>query len=504
MFQPPRGQFQAYQATPRDFLVFGGDVMVATVLQGMAQAQVSCVFVMEHGQLLGSFSETDVIRVCADGHDLHQLSLAQVMTPSVASLSETAAQDPIQVLATFERFPVEYIPVISHAQDILQVITRAQANQAGQPIAQLRLKQVREVLTTQVLQILPHQPLQQVAKIMSYQHQRYSVVVAPTESVPIGVLTQGDLLQAKLMGHDFRTTTAAAIMSAPPKMVRPDADLGTAYQMLQRFFLKDLVVVNQQGELAGIVQLNHMMRLLDPIDLWQTVVNLEQQVTTQAIGLEQAQQQQAEHTETIQRLQQELLQTTQELARLVQLDPLTQLANRRQFDQLLAQEWHRLRREKQPLAIVLGDIDFFTEYNDHFGNSAGDICLQQLGLALSAATQRATDIVSRYDGEVFAFLLPHTDLAGAVILIERLRQVIANQQLANPGSSVSEYITLSFGLATCIPSSGSTFADLLTAADRALYRAKAQGRNTYRVAVENEIPQKPRFKVLEPAELAAL
>ncbi|MBE9031244.1 GGDEF domain-containing protein [filamentous cyanobacterium LEGE 11480] len=505
MFQRQADRFQTYEPTsPLDFLVFGDRVMVADVLKAMSQAQVSCVFVMEQGQLLGSFTETDVIRVCADGHDLDKLPLAQVMIPSVASLSEAEAADPIKVLEVFERFPVKYLPVISVDQYIRQMITREAAHQQGQPIARLKLKQVREVLTPQVLQVTPDQTLQQVAKSMSYQHQRYSVVVAPDTSAPIGVLTLGDLVQAQMLGYDFHSTMAAVIMSAPPKMVRPDDDLWTAYQTLQRYFLKNLVVVNEQGELAGIANLHQMIQLLNPIDLWQTVVSLQQTNTTTAIALEQSQRQVEASAYEKQRLHNEIMQATRELERLAYLDPLTQLANRRQFDQLLSQEWQRLRRDKQSLAVVLGDIDYFKEYNEHFGYSAGDKCLQQIGFAMAEATQRSPDIVSRYDGEVFALLLPNTDLAGAVMIVERMQQVIRQQQLKHPGSLVAEQITLSFGIATCIPSFGATFADLLTAADRAVYRAKEQGRNTYRVAVENEFTQKPKFKVLEPAELAAL
>jgi diguanylate cyclase (GGDEF)-like protein len=504
MFQRSNDRFQAYEAESLGCLVFGGGVMVADVLRAMGQAQVHCVFVMAQGQLVGSFTTEDVIRVCADGQNLQRLVLAQVMTPSNACLSVAEAQDPVKVLETFERFPVQYIPVISESQDIRQVISREAAHQQGQPIVQLRLKQIREVLTTQVLQIAPAQTLQQVAKIMSYQHQRYGVVVAPGEAVPIGVLTLGDLFQAQIMGYDFRDTTVETIMSAPPKMVRSDDDLWTAYQILRRHFLKHLVVVDAQGELAGIASLSQMIRLIDPIDLWHNVVTLQQTMTANAIALEQVQRQYEESGYEQQRLRQDLLRTSQQLDRLVSLDPLTQLSNRRQFDQLLCQEWQRLRREKQSLAIVLGDIDFFKEYNEHFGYGVGDNCLQQLGLAMAEATQRSPDIVARYDGEVFALLLPHTDLAGAVMIVERMQQVIAQQRLPHPGSTVSEYVTLSFGIATCIPSFGATFADLITAADRAVYRAKEHGRNTYRVAVENEFTQKPKFKVLEPAELAAL
>lgn len=217
MFQRPIDRFQPYTADSPNFLVFGSRIMVADVLVAMSQAQINCVFVTEQGKILGSFTEADVIRVCADGYDLNQISLGQVITPCMACLSEADAQDPIRVLEAFDRFPVKYIPVIDAAQDIIRVITRGQAHQDGQPIAHLRLKQIHEVLISQVLRLAPDQTLQQIAKIMSYQHQRYGVVMAPGEAVPIGVITLSDLVQAKTLDYDFATTTAEAIMSAPPK-----------------------------------------------------------------------------------------------------------------------------------------------------------------------------------------------------------------------------------------------------------------------------------------------
>jgi diguanylate cyclase (GGDEF)-like protein len=505
MFQRSRFEpFHSDSGRPADFLVFGEKVIVADVLAAMAQTQIPCVFVMDAGMFVGSFTSNDVIRVCADGLDLTKVALYQVMTPSIASLSEAEAADSIKVLEAFDRAPVQYLPVISPEGEILRVINRITARREGQPIAHLRLKQVREVLTSQVLQIAPGQTLQQVAKIMSYQHQHYSVVMATDELVPIGILTLGDLRQAQILGYDFANTLVEAIMSAPPKMVRSDDDLWTAYQLLQRYFLQHLVVVDQQGELAGIASLSQMIRLLDPIDLWHNVTHLQESLTISAIAQEQLKRQYEESCYAQQRLQTELARTTQQLERLASRDPLTQLINRRQFDQQLSQEWQRLRRDKQPLAIVLADLDQFQEYNAHFGYSAGDMCLQRIGQAMAEATQRSPDIVARYDGEVFALLLPHTDIAGALLIVERMQQVIAAQKLPHPGSNASQYVTLSFGIATCIPSFGTTFADLIGAADRALYKAKDQGRNTYRIAIENEFSQKPKFKVLDPAELATL
>jgi diguanylate cyclase (GGDEF)-like protein len=511
------GRFQSLPAEPLTFLQFAvgvnsSDRTTSEVVAAMGQAQVGCVLLMDGTRLAGIFTAADLIRTIATGADLTKLAITEVMTSGVMTLAETST--PIDVVAAFEQHGVGYLPVLSQTGEVLQVLRAADMPQPQvktQAHARLRRSSVREVVTPQVLQIAPDQTLQQAAKILSNRHGNYLVVttandltpndLTPNDLTPIGVLTQGDLVQAQIFGQDFRHDRVSDVMSAPPRSIGLDDSLWMAYQQMQRYFLRRLVVVNQQGELAGILRWEAILGLLDPIALYQTTLELQAQVNQQAMQLEQVQLKHQESEFDRRRMQQELQNMQQQLDRLAYLDILTQTFNRRHFDQLLAQEWQRLRRDKQPIAVLLADIDFFQEYNDHHGHLRGDNCLKQVAGAIIEATQRSSDIVARYGGEEFAILLPHTDLAGMILLTERIQVNLARLKIEHPGSIVSQYITLSFGLATCMPSLGASFADLLTAADRAMYRAKEQGRNTYRVTIENEFSTKPRFKILDPAEV---
>jgi diguanylate cyclase (GGDEF)-like protein/PAS domain S-box-containing protein len=176
-------------------------------------------------------------------------------------------------------------------------------------------------------------------------------------------------------------------------------------------------------------------------------------------------------------LYQQLEAANQELKRLATLDGLTQLANRRRFDEYLEQEWWRLAREQQPLSLILCDIDFFKRYNDTYGHQAGDECLKQVAVALQRSVKRPADVVARYGGEEFAVILPHTADTGALCLAELIREEVRNLSLTHAGSNVSSHITLSLGVAGMIPQLDATFADLVAAADAALYEAKASGRD---------------------------
>ncbi len=178
---------------------------------------------------------------------------------------------------------------------------------------------------------------------------------------------------------------------------------------------------------------------------------------------------------------QELLQLNQELQRLVNIDGLTQAANRRYFDSFLAQEWQRLARAQQPLSLLLCDVDHFKAYNDTYGHQAGDRCLQQLAALFMQVVHRPADLVARYGGEEFAIILPHTDQAGAAHLAQQICDAIEALHLPHSNAPLGR-VSVSIGLATATPVSGHRQQDLVAAADQALYLAKDGGRNTYRLA----------------------
>ena len=166
-----------------------------------------------------------------------------------------------------------------------------------------------------------------------------------------------------------------------------------------------------------------------------------------------------------------------QLEALAARDGLTGLANRRAFDDMLEQEWARALRERQPLSLLMADIDHFKGYNDSNGHPAGDECLRQVAKGIAGSMRRASDHAARYGGEEFAVILPHTDAAAAAVAAEKLRAGIAQLALPHATSGVAAFVTISVGVATLIPARTSQASDLLAAADRALYEAKESGRN---------------------------
>ncbi|XFA72567.1 diguanylate cyclase [Thermosynechococcaceae cyanobacterium Okahandja] len=184
----------------------------------------------------------------------------------------------------------------------------------------------------------------------------------------------------------------------------------------------------------------------------------------------------------------ELQAANQELMHLSVTDPLTELPNRRHFDAYLRQEWLAAIRDRQPLSLILIDVDCFKAYNDHYGHHAGDLCLQQVAQVLRQGVQRPRDFVARYGGEEFVMILPNTDLGGAELVARQVQEALQDRCIVHEHSSASHCLTLSFGVTSVIPVGVDSPLELFNAADKALYDAKRQGRN--RIVV-NSIPKSP-------------
>ena len=168
----------------------------------------------------------------------------------------------------------------------------------------------------------------------------------------------------------------------------------------------------------------------------------------------------------------------QELGELVHIENQTNLANQRKFREHLAYCILESRRRAEPLALIMADIDFFKKYNDYYGHVSGDKCLAQVAQGLKQHCQRSTDLVARYGGEEFAIVLPNTDVTEACQIAESIRKGIHNLSIPHADSDINNYVTLSLGVFSAIPSSEEhDYNWFIIEADRHLYEAKHAGRN---------------------------
>ncbi|WP_428619376.1 GGDEF domain-containing protein [Shewanella sp.] len=174
-------------------------------------------------------------------------------------------------------------------------------------------------------------------------------------------------------------------------------------------------------------------------------------------------------------------QLLQQFKRMALIDGLTDLSNRRHFDEVLALEIKAAERTGDPLSMILLDVDFFKRLNDSLGHSDGDRCLVRLGEVLHGVASRPRDLAARYGGEEFAIILPDTDLDGARHIAEQIRYELKDAEIPHPDSTLGAYVTVSQGV--CLWQPGLDADELLACADQLLYQSKAQGRDRYSTGV---------------------
>ena len=280
-----------------------------------------------------------------------------------------------------------------------------------------------------------------------------------------------------------------------PNLVLLDINMPNmdGFEMCQRLKASDrtrdipVIFISARDEVLDKVQafaVGGVDYITKPFQIAEVLVRVENQLTLRRLQRQLQEQNEQLQQEINHRLNAEaLLQDANEkLERLVNLDGLTELANRRCLDGYLEQEWQRLAREQLPLSLIMCDIDFFKNYNDTYGHVAGDDCLRKVSRVIKQSVRRPADLTARYGGEEFVLVLPNTDVEGAVIIAEDIRCQLADLAILHEDSSVSQFVTLSLGVTCLVPKVDSNPSILLTAADYALYRAKELGRNqTYQI-----------------------
>jgi len=248
--------------------------------------------------------------------------------------------------------------------------------------------------------------------------------------------------------------------------------------------------INDYKLKVELTRQNLLTTLLASLRAYRDIITIEYQKIKLAQALEKLQESQIQLEEYAFTLEKKIAERTSaletanlQLQRLATIDGLTQVANRRCFDEYWLQQWILLQEEKQPLALILMDVDYFKNYNDHYGHLAGDECLRQVAQGIGKLLIRPQDLVARYGGEEFVVILPHTPIEGAKKVAEGIISIIYGLNLVHAESQVSDRITLSIGVACVVPNDDLSWEVPISLADRALYEAKQKGRNRIVLAI---------------------
>jgi diguanylate cyclase (GGDEF)-like protein len=242
--------------------------------------------------------------------------------------------------------------------------------------------------------------------------------------------------------------------------------------------------INDYKLKVELTRQNLLTTLLASLRAYRDITTIEHQKIKLAEALENLKNTQLQLKEYAFTLEKKIAERTsaletanRQLHRLAKMDGLTQVANRRYFDEYWLQQWEVLEKEQQPLSLILMDVDYFKNYNDHYGHLDGDECLRQVAQGIHKLLMRPTDLIARYGGEEFVVILPHTQIEGAMRVAESIMSVIYDLNLAHVKSLVSDRITLSIGVACVVPNLHLSWEVPISLADKALYQAKQEGRN---------------------------
>ncbi|HOF04770.1 MAG TPA: diguanylate cyclase [Syntrophales bacterium] len=233
-----------------------------------------------------------------------------------------------------------------------------------------------------------------------------------------------------------------------------------------------VTALGDKGTLQAAFDAGAVDYITKPVDRLELVARVRS-----SLRLRDEMQRRREREEELVVLSRRLQEANEILSRLSMIDGLTGVSNRRRFDEFLGEEWKRGLRTEQPLALIMADIDHFKAFNDHYGHLAGDDGLKRVARALNGVLKRPADLLARYGGEEFAAILPATNTTGAQAIGEAMRTAVQDLGLPHGFSTAGTVVTVSIGIAAAVPRMGLTAAMLIAAADRALYEAKAGGRN---------------------------
>ncbi|MGB3532593.1 MAG: diguanylate cyclase [Microcoleaceae cyanobacterium] len=447
------------------FLALPPSASIQQAIEMMSEARESCVLIIENRKLLGIFTERDIVRITANNTLLQTQILAEVMTQKIITIQVSETQDIFTLSKLLTKNKIRHLPVLDDRGQLLGIITPQSIRKLLKPEYLLRYIRVADVMIRQVIHGLPNESVIMLSQKMADNRISCIVIIDHHTLTPMGIITERDIVRFHQMGLDLAQISAESVMSAPLSTMQPQDSLWNVNQRMHELGVRRLVISHPTGELAGIVTQSQMMKMLDPAEMYHVMEVMQEVIDRQ--------------TDELHQLNQKLQTANTELTYLSTVDHLTQVVNRRKFNEFLTQEWQRLSDLAKPLSLIMCDVDYFKSYNDTYGHLAGDKCLEKLARAIREVTRINLDLVARYGGEEFAVVLPNTNSVGAERVSKAIVMAIRDLKIPHTHSKATGFVTISLGVATLIPDASSSLETLLQFSDQLLYQAKRKGRNTY-------------------------
>lgn len=251
----------------------------------------NCAVIVENGHLRGIITERDVVNWVATGQNLN-LPVEEVMSKQMITLTESEFKDVFVALSILRQNQIRHLPIVDDGGNLVGIVTAETIRQVLQPINLLTMRRIGDIMTHQVIHASPSTLVLNLAQLMS-QHKVSCIVIANLLTlspnyqipIPIGIVTERDILQLQILGLDMSTIKAETVMSQPLFCMRPEHSLWIAHQEMQRRLVRRLVVTGSQGELVGVITQTNIMRALDPVEMYSVIETLQEVINKQTIEL---------------------------------------------------------------------------------------------------------------------------------------------------------------------------------------------------------------------------
>ncbi|MEO0685200.1 MAG: CBS domain-containing protein [Cyanobacteria bacterium J06649_11] len=250
-----------------------------------SSSSCSCVLVMEGKELLGIFTERDIVRLTAKHINLEQLKIAEVMIQPVITLEKSALNDIFAVLFLFRRYRIRHLPIISDEGSIIGVASPESIRRVLRPDNFLKMRRVADVMRKDIISAPPFVSVLEIAQLMA-EHQISCVVITEqdkndwqsSKTLPVGIITERDIVQFQALEINLPQTKAHEVMSSPLFLLSPEDSLLDAHKQMQRLHVRRLVVSWNWGQELGIVTLTSLLKIFDPIEMYGVIQTLQQTI----------------------------------------------------------------------------------------------------------------------------------------------------------------------------------------------------------------------------------
>jgi PAS domain S-box-containing protein len=263
-----------------------GDISVKSS-EILIHAPYSSVLVLAAEKLIGIFTERDLVRLTARQQNLVGVNVSEVMTTAPFTLVLSNHHTVMSVLSIFQQHHIRLLPILDEHEQIMGIVTPEHIRQILQPVNLLKFRTVEDGMTTEVIHATPTTSILRIAQIMT-EHSISSIVIVNEQQLPVGMVTEQDIVQFQMLELDLEHLLAQSVMSSPVFCLQPADSLWSAQQMMQTKNIRRLVVTNEQGELQGILTQSDLLQLLDPLEMFYLVEKLQAEMMQRTAELEQS------------------------------------------------------------------------------------------------------------------------------------------------------------------------------------------------------------------------